>query len=239
MTRAPRRRKTTRRWLLFGAAAVVVVAAGILGLQVFGAVTALTAARSQAHTLEGQLRDGDLAGARATTLRLRDSAARAERRTGGPLWWAAARLPVVGPTFGAVRTAARSLDLVARDAVPAANRVGAAVEQGALAPRRGAVTLPLLRLLAPPVHRAAAALDTADAALAAVEPRDLLGPVQGTFAHLQAQVATARGAADAVDTSLQVLPGMLGADGPRTWLLLVQNNAEIRATGGMAGSWAV
>jgi hypothetical protein len=32
---------------------------------------------------------------------------------------------------------------------------------------------------------------------------------------------------------------MLGADGPRTWLLLVQNNAEIRATGGMTGSWAV
>jgi hypothetical protein len=32
---------------------------------------------------------------------------------------------------------------------------------------------------------------------------------------------------------------MLGADGPRSYLLLVQNPAEIRATGGLPGSWAV
>ncbi len=31
---------------------------------------------------------------------------------------------------------------------------------------------------------------------------------------------------------------MLGADRPREYLLLFQNNAEIRATGGMPGSWA-
>ncbi len=31
---------------------------------------------------------------------------------------------------------------------------------------------------------------------------------------------------------------MVGADGPRDYLLLFQNNAEIRATGGMPGSWA-
>ena len=41
------------------------------------------------------------------------------------------------------------------------------------------------------------------------------------------------------DTAIQVLPDMLGAEGPRDYLLLFQNNAEIRATGGMPGSWAL
>ncbi len=36
----------------------------------------------------------------------------------------------------------------------------------------------------------------------------------------------------------QVLPGFLGGDGPRNYLLVFQNNAEIRATGGIPGSWA-
>ena len=41
------------------------------------------------------------------------------------------------------------------------------------------------------------------------------------------------------DTAVQVLPDMVGADGERDYLLLFQNNAEIRATGGMPGSWAL
>ena len=32
---------------------------------------------------------------------------------------------------------------------------------------------------------------------------------------------------------------MLGADGPRTYAVLFLNNAEVRATGGIAGSWAI
>ena len=36
--------------------------------------------------------------------------------------------------------------------------------------------------------------------------------------------------------AVQLIPPMLGADGPRDYLLLVQNNAEVRATGGIPGS---
>ncbi len=36
--------------------------------------------------------------------------------------------------------------------------------------------------------------------------------------------------------AVRLLPPMLGADGPREYLLLVQNNAEQRATGGIPGS---
>ena len=44
--------------------------------------------------------------------------------------------------------------------------------------------------------------------------------------------ATARGGA----TVTRLVPPMLGQDGPRQYLLVVQNNAEIRSTGGLPGS---
>ena len=36
-----------------------------------------------------------------------------------------------------------------------------------------------------------------------------------------------------------MLPDMLGADGPRNYFMVFQNNAEIRATGGIGGAWAL
>ena len=50
--------------------------------------------------------------------------------------------------------------------------------------------------------------------------------------QLDALAATARGGA----TVARLVPPMLGQDGPRKYLLVVQNNAEIRSTGGLPGS---
>ena len=44
---------------------------------------------------------------------------------------------------------------------------------------------------------------------------------------------------DALDRAVQVLPAMLGADGPRNYILLFQNPAELRSTGGISGALAM
>ena len=41
---------------------------------------------------------------------------------------------------------------------------------------------------------------------------------------------------DTVDRATRLLPSVLGADGPRRYLVLVQNNSEPRSLGGLAGS---
>ncbi|WP_296606195.1 DUF4012 domain-containing protein, partial [Nocardioides sp.] len=41
------------------------------------------------------------------------------------------------------------------------------------------------------------------------------------------------------ETATAVAPTMLGADGARDFLVIFQNNAEIRPTGGLPGSWAM
>lgn len=219
---------------------VVVVALGVLlAVEALSAARDLAATRDRARDLETQLAADDLGAARATAAALRTDAAHAHDRTDGPLWDLAGHLPVVGTTVRAVQASAAGADLVAREAVPAATRVVAAMAHGDLRPRHGRIALGPLRSLTPSVRRAATVLDHVDASLAAIDTQQVLGPVRSTFAHLQQQLGTAHDAADAASTALRVLPGMLGADGPRSWLLLVQNNAEIRATGGMAGSWAV
>jgi hypothetical protein len=75
--------------------------------------------------------------------------------------------------------------------------------------------------------------------MAAVRPAGLIGPLGDLVGELRTRVADGRAAIDAAADAFAVMPRMMGADGPRTYLLIVQNPAEIRATGGLPGSWAV
>ncbi len=55
---------------------------------------------------------------------------------------------------------------------------------------------------------------------------------------LSSALDSARGPfADSVPM-LQQLPTMLGSDGPKTWLVLLQQDAEARGTGGLVGAFA-
>ncbi len=86
------------------------------------------------------------------------------------------------------------------------------------------------------IDRIVAAIDRADTALAAA-PRDLPGPiaqVRDVLAkRLQDYAPLLRGYAKLDDT----LPGILGWDGPKRYLVLTQNPAELRPTGGFIGSF--
>ena len=57
--------------------------------------------------------------------------------------------------------------------------------------------------------------------------------------RLQDVLTGAASAARVADTAATLLPDMLGAQERRRYLLLIQNNAEVRSLGGIPGSWAV
>ena len=71
-----------------------------------------------------------------------------------------------------------------------------------------------------------------------VDSSGFLGFFDHRYEDYAEQLDSAASSLRAADTAAQVLPDMVGADGERDYLLLFQNNAEIRATGGMPGSWA-
>ncbi len=106
----------------------------------------------------------------------------------------------------------------------------------ALKPIDGRVDPAAIAQLAAPAESAATDARDASSALEAINTVPLLGVVQGAVERVrEAFVRTADGL-DALSRATDLLPGMLGGDGPRQYLVLVQNNAEARSLGGIAGT---
>lgn len=212
---------------------LLVVAAGWLAWRVAQAADALRDARAG---LAGVELDPRAAGAAAGTLEeLRGHTARARDAASDPVWRAAEVLPWAGDQLTAVRVVATAVDDLARDALPAVDTLGGLLD-GGLRDADGRVDVAA-------VERGAAALSTAAATTAdardrldALDADRLVGPLAGPVREAQATVARADDALGPAARGLALVPGLLGADGPRTYLVLALNSAELRAPGGIVGS---
>ncbi len=167
---------------------------------------------------------------------LADEAAAANDHTSGLWWQALGHLPFVGDDAEGVAAIARSLDVIARDAV---TPLGQTVDglDGVVA--GGRIDLDTLADLEDPIEQAHRALVVADRDLAGLDSDGYLDALRPRFDRFADQVHDLRTGLASAETAVKVIPAMTGADGPRNYLLIFQNNAEIRATGGMPGSWAL
>jgi hypothetical protein len=86
----------------------------------------------------------------------------------------------------------------------------------------------------PALAAAAPQLAAADARLARAEAlrAEIIGPLHPKLADLLGKLDRALPLARAGLRGAQAAPALLGNDGPRTYLILAQNNHELRATGG-------
>ncbi len=104
--------------------------------------------------------------------------------------------------------------------------------------KKGRIDLETLAGLQAPVREGRAAFDRAVSDVADVDSADLAGAVRGRFDGYVSELHGAASALADAETTIDLLPPLLGSEGPRDYLLIFQNNAEIRATGGLPGSWA-
>ncbi len=228
-----------RRWVVYG---VVLLACVAIGLFVWQAVTAsrsLLEARSQAERVQREIRAGDFDAATRSLDRLGAQAARAHDATDGLLWDIGKHVPFVGANLGAVQTSAAVIDTATRQNAPVALELTQALQEGRFRPVHGRIDIGTVAKLTPQVTRAAGSIEQASVDLDEVDPDDLVFPFNDLVGDLQRQVDEARSAAAATATAFELLPEMLGKDGPRSYLLMIQNPAELRSTGGLPGSLAV
>ena len=218
---------------------LLLVALLVLAWQGARATILLARASDQSSVLLAQVAQGDADGARRTAGELGDAAGGAHDSTDGPLWAAASWLPIVGDDVGALRTIAREVDRVATQAVPTVVDVTAQVGLDAFSPRNGRVDVRNLELVAPRLGQPRRALEQAARGVGDIEPQDVVGRLQVPVRRLQATLTSAANAARIADTAASLLPDMLGATEKRRYLLLIQNNAEVRSLGGIPGSYAV
>lgn len=227
-----------RRWRLVVTVLLLVLigTAGWLGWQGWHALRDLKAAEASAEDLRASFTDDDPAVRDRAIADLQDAAAAARGRTDGPLWGALTHLPVVGDDVRGVRAISSSLDTLATDAVPP---LVTTVDGLDGITTKGRIDLDAVRRLETPVREANAALAAADADVAHLDSSGYVGPLKSRFDTYADLVGDAARGLAAGDKTVSVLPTMAGADGPRNYLMIFQNNAEIRATGGMPGSWAL
>jgi hypothetical protein len=229
----------TGRRVAWGSALLLLVGLGVFAWQAVTASRALLEARTDGEQVQQRVRAGDFEGANRALASLGGHTRRAAQATDGVLWDLGRHVPVVGRNIGAVQVAADVLDAATRDNAPVALELSRAVDQGRLRPRDGRIDLAEVERLTPSVRRAADSIDRASRRLSAIRVDELLFPFNDLVGDLQTQVDRARSAAVATADAFDLLPGMLGGSGARTYLLVIQNPAELRATGGLPGSLAL
>ncbi|MET0928147.1 MAG: DUF4012 domain-containing protein [Aeromicrobium sp.] len=201
--------------------------------------SALKQAASQAEALQGEIVAGDGAGAAKTLAALRESADTARASTDGILWDLGSHLPLLGSNISSAQTVAEVLDTVSDEALPPIVDVSSRLSLEAFSPRGGRFDLERVEAVAPAVATADAVLTQARADLDGIDAGSLLLPLKTPVRRIQSKVDSAQSVARAGATAARLMPAMMGRDGTRRYLLLIQNNAEARATGGIAGSYAV
>ena len=163
---------------------------------------------------------------------------RARSAVDDPVWRAAALVPVAGRSFAVARETTLVASQLVDEVLPPLVRGGVELQEGALL-RGGAVNLGLLDALLARVGEAETALVPAKARTAATSMSFLPPQVARAHGDLEAAVGRlSRGLASGRD-GLELVPGLLGADGPRRYFLAVMNNAEVRGPGGLVGAYAV
>lgn len=224
-------RRRRRRWGMLAGAfvlAVPVTAAAWLGVQAWQAKDELAAAVPLARDLTAAVAARDTDSAALTLDRLVEHAERARSLTGSPLWEAASLVPGIGPNASAIRTVSAELASVATDALSPLLQVAGAVHGLDPAALDGARE---------PLQRAATTMNAARDALSAIDASALLPPVADGVTTLRDAVDSTAPAIDGVARASSVLPTLLGGEGPRTVLVMLQNNAEVRTGGGITGAF--
>jgi hypothetical protein len=195
----------------------------------------LVTAVSLARQLSEQVLAGDAGQARQTLVALQRRTAEARAATGDPGWRVAAHTPYVGDNLTAVHSIAGAVDDLARQALP--SLLG--LDLAALLPTAGRVDPAALQRAVPALTTANAAVQEIRARLDTVPTAGLWPQVRTAVAQLRAEIERLANLTATARRAAALLPALLGAQGPRTYLLVSQNPAELRATGGMLGAYAV
>lgn len=91
----------------------------------------------------------------------------------------------------------------------------------------------------PEIQGARAEMDLAAYYLAKIPDKGLLGPITGAVKALREQIPPLQQTLDALQPAARFAPALLGYPTQRRYLFLLQNNTELRPTGGFIGTYGI
>lgn len=217
-------------------AVIVLGALAWLGLNWLSAYRSAEAFRTEITGLQASITARDWAAVTASVPKAREASRTLAEATEHPTWRLLQDLPVIGANATAVSelaVAASALLTAAEPLTPYAQRI----VDGEVRRPDGSIDLTMAVDVAPLMSRLALVIDHEADRLGRIDASALRPEVAEPLQQLRDELA---GAAPAVSTAADLVtrvPALLGADGERRWLVLLQNPAEARGTGGFPGAY--
>ncbi len=226
------------RWIFAAVAALLLVLGGWLGFTALSTKSNLEQAKDSAQQVKEALLKGksDEAVQRAQTAL--SQAQSAQSATRSLPWKIAAAIPFLGSPF---RTGQQISDVVvglSADILTPAAEAGVGLSPSKLY-QNGRVDVQLLRQQEPVLVKLAADANRLNEQAAAIPPARFVAPINTARTQLQSQTAEITSLLNNTALASRIGPSMMGADGPRTYLMAFQTNAEARGTGGLLGGFGI
>jgi hypothetical protein len=235
------RRKRLRMLLVVAAVVLVLLSAtgGWLAHRAQQVRANLESSMSLLPELQAAVVERDTEHISEVTARLQEHTTVARRAGTDPIWKAAGLIPFIGPNFKAVSEVTVSADDVVNRAVAPMVDTLAALDWNSLTPVDGRIDTAPLADMAPAISAAATTVELSYGRLEGIDRSELLPQIAAPLEDAVEALGGARGPINGASRASKLLPSLLGAEGSRNYLVLVQNSAEIRATGGISGALAV
>lgn len=236
---AARRRKRRRGQIGCGVGALVVVGfIGWLGYEGLQAKSNLEKAQDFATQAKDALLAGDTDRARVVAGDADRYAQDAQSSVDSVPWRIAGAVPFLGSPFDSTRQMTTIVSGLTEQVLLPAVDAGSAVSPDQLILDGARINLAALRDAAPVLETTSAAITDLDEQAQNVDST-WLGLIDDARVDLQEQVSELSGLLNNTSLAAQIAPAMLGADGPRSYFIGFQTNAEARGTGGLLGGFGI
>jgi len=235
-------RRAVNRRVVWSIVALLVVVAALGAWIVVRALQAkaeLEAAQGLFGQLQQQATEFDVTGAEATLQKITVRTDKAVELTSDPVWRAGEMVPFAGANLVAFREIAALTAHVVDNVVTPLLGAVEGIDPATLAPSSGAIDLGPLLAAAPAIAAAtdgvAVALDDAEA----IHTSGTIGQLAAARTRITDLLHSVAPLLSTLNSTVPLMPSVLGADSPRTYVVMFQNPAESRALGGAALSFAV
>ncbi|MET4046808.1 MULTISPECIES: DUF4012 domain-containing protein [unclassified Rhodococcus (in: high G+C Gram-positive bacteria)] len=239
-TRPPSRKN--KRPVLLGVGIVLVIVLAFLAWLAYEALTAksnLETTRDAANSAKNALLDGDVSGAQAAAAEASESADKAQNAASSLPFTIAAAIPVLGSPLETIVEITDVVRGLAVDVLEPAAQASASISPDNVIEGGGRVNLQSLTEAEPILAETSAAAQDLYAQAQAIEAPAYLGVVDDARVQLENQTHDLSGLLTNTYTASRIVPSMMGADGPRSYFLAFQTNAEARGTGGLLGGFGI
>jgi hypothetical protein len=218
---------------------VLVVAFGCwLGVRAFDAKSNLEEARNYAQQAKDALLQGNTDDASRSADNARFHAQAARDATHSLPWNIAAIVPWLGSPFKTGQQISNVVLGLAANVLQPSAGVGTAISPDRLL-EHGRVDVQLLRDEEPELSKISVDASRLDADARAISDSAFLSILRDARSELQGQTSEIAKLLENTALAAQLAPSMMGADGPRTYFMGFQTNAEARGTGGLLGGFGI